>query len=118
MNLKHCVHFTGIQNKLCNAGVNYDDFRGEERPFKFPCIGQGGECSKLQLPTQEQVERFNKEMDLMGTTAMKLTAAIRALKDVTSGEIDCPCGGKARFAIAPNGHIRARCPSCHISFME
>lgn len=39
---QRCRHFTGIQNKRCNAGVRYDDFanRDQRRPSRAPKPGR------------------------------------------------------------------------------
>jgi hypothetical protein len=41
-----CIHFNGIMEKTCKAGICYSDVREEpgEGPYKFPCLKQGGEC--------------------------------------------------------------------------
>lgn len=55
----------------------------------------------------------------------KAIAALLNIKDHVantkeeSGKIPCECGGELHFAVAQNnGHVRANCPSCGISFME
>ena len=55
----------------------------------------------------------------------KAIVALIAIKDHVwktkqeSGKIPCQCGGELHFSVAKiNGHVRANCPSCGISFME
>lgn len=55
----------------------------------------------------------------------KSIVALLAIKDhiaktkEQSGKIPCACGGKLHYSAAKiNGHVRANCPSCGISFME
>ena len=54
-----CIHFNGIMNKSCKVGIRYADVR-VDRPYKFPCIQTGGECSKAQFRTEEEI---NKELE-------------------------------------------------------
>ena len=36
-----------------------------------------------------------------------------------SGTIECPCGGELHYGIVSgNNHVRAKCDSCGLSFME
>lgn len=66
-----CVHFTGMQHERCEAGVRYLDVRVLHEPIplpgnrqsmraSFPCLLKenhgGATCSKLQAPTNEQLE--------------------------------------------------------------
>lgn len=58
-----CVHFNGLMNKQCEAGVLYADVKepGEEVPH-IPCI-EGYEgiivCEKRLMPTPEQIAERN-----------------------------------------------------------
>lgn len=117
-----CIHFNGIMSKCCRAGVNYDDFIGADRPFKFPCLKQGGECLLSQFPTNEEVELREAEINSRLTDTLTVHAAIKAHVKKTkqvAGKIPCLCGGQLRYAVAEtNGHIRAKCDNCNISFME
>lgn len=119
---RKCIHFNGIMNKTCKAGINYDDVR-EDRPFKFPCLKQGGECKHAQFPTEEQVkERVSQIID-SGTQTIMAAALIKDHIQKTksqSGIIKCVCGSDAlHYAVAQtNGHIRANCKDCGISFVE
>lgn len=64
---------------------------------------------------------MNKEEDkipkaIVALLAVKYHIGITKAK---SGKIPCQCGGELHFAVAGNnGHVRANCPSCGISFME
>lgn len=55
-----CIHFTGIQHECCKLGIKYVDIRGEEKPYKFPCMNKSNNCSSAQFLTPEEVE---KEVD-------------------------------------------------------
>ena len=61
--LGECIHFTGIQNKVCEAGVVYLDKRAGVFPNNFPCLGRGGiVCEKFEKPTLEQVEQSRADL--------------------------------------------------------
>lgn len=118
---RKCIHFNGIMNKCCEAGINYDSVR-IDRPFKFPCLKQGGECASAVFPTEEQVKKELEEMEARTTQTISamilIQDHIQKTKD-QSGTIKCVCGGKLSYAVAgSNGHIRANCKDCGISFME
>lgn len=116
-----CIHFNGIMNKECKAGIKYEDVR-VDKPYNFPCLKTGGICSKSQFPTEEEVQAEIKEIEVGGLWA--LTAMAKIIKEVKNSEygfgtIDCDCGGIIHYSTAElNGHIRARCNKCNNSFME
>lgn len=64
-----CIHFNGILNKICKAGINYDNVK-IDRPFKFPCLKQGGECSYAKFLTEEEVNTKVAEIEDKGIKAM------------------------------------------------
>ncbi len=117
-----CIHFNGIMSKCCKAGVNYDVFRKMERPFKFPCLKQGGECSLSQFPTDAEVKQRVDEIENMGTNALIANIKLKEHYEKTKepiGKIKCECGGDLHYAVAQsNGHMRAKCSGCGISFVE
>lgn len=62
-----CIHFTGIQNQVCKAGIKYVDIRDEsQKPYLFPCNrnlkNSGSHCDKCQFPTVKQVDELLKEI--------------------------------------------------------
>jgi len=80
MKLGDCIHFNGIQNKLCEAGVDYHDLATPR--YNLPCLtGFLAEtnktpdcrCSKYQAATEEDVAKDRAEM----------LAAVAALNDET-----------------------------------
>lgn len=116
-----CIHFNGIMNKECNAGINYDEFK-LDRPFKFPCLKQGGKCSHAKFRTEEEVDEYVKSIEDRGVKAM---VAISAIKDhhtrtkQPTGKVPCQCGGELSYVVASvNGHVWAKCNTCGISFNE
>lgn len=119
--LSKCIHFNGIGIKECKAGINYDTFRGEEKPYKWPCLCQGGHCPKFQLPTPEQAAKEAGELLELSLKGMKAADNIRLHHHKNRkelGEAPCPCGGVLQYFILSNGHIRAFCPSCKLSIVE
>lgn len=119
-----CIHFNGIMEKTCKAGICYADVRDEpdEGPYKFPCLKQGGECKMAEFMTEEQVNNRVEEIESSGVNAMIAMASIKAHYDKTkeeSGRIPCKCGGQLSYARSSfNGHFIGGCNSCGISFRE
>lgn len=96
---KTCVHFTGIQNNRCKAGIDYDSFpRGT-----LPCLGdQIGKapkspCSDLRLPTPEETaaEEAAWEAAFARTSkaveAARNHAKARGLRKGNGGAGNVPC---------------------------
>lgn len=120
---RRCVHFTGIMDKQCKAGVEYDAVKDTTvRPYKFPCINPATDsCAKRCYPTAEEVAETMKaheqSLKFALTIFTKLTGAARG----SAGQTDCPvCNTKTvNYTVAKlNGHIWARCTSCGNSFMQ
>lgn len=117
--VKKCVHFDGIMNKCCKAGVEYSSVMAGR--LMFPCRQTGGSCSKAKYPTRKEAEA--QELEMMTHAAQGLEMFAAALDHhektgSTQGTIKCPCGGTMNYAVASNGHIRAGCPSCGNSFLQ
>jgi hypothetical protein len=118
---RKCIHFNGIMNKCCKAGIKYEDVR-TGKPFQFPCLQTGGECASAAFRSEAEVEKELKEMEQMGVDTV---TALILIKDhvkktsAQSGKIKCQCGGELVYSIAAvNGHVHAACKSCGIRFME
>jgi hypothetical protein len=61
-----CVHFTGVGDKTCKAGVAYKDMWDANR--NLPCILASGAkkvCRHLLAPTQEQIDLYEKQISEM-----------------------------------------------------
>lgn len=73
-----CVHFNGVQNRTCEAGVAYDLFRRKDeagtQTHSMPCLrflhersAEGGRpiapCELLRWPTDEEVAAEVAESD-------------------------------------------------------
>jgi hypothetical protein len=119
-----CIHFNGIMEKICKAGINYSDVRVSDGngPYKFPCLKQGGECSSARWWNADQVKKRVAEIEY---SCNKTVGAIASIKDHISktknqqGKVKCECGGELHYTVAQvNGHIWAKCDSCDISFNE
>lgn len=101
-------------------GVKYEDVR-VGRPFKFPCLKQGGECKKAEFLTHSEVQKEIDEVDKLIKFSIKLREKIYRKNQVhgfVKGEVDCECGGKATYFVSKNSHISAKCLSCGIEIRE
>jgi hypothetical protein len=123
---RKCIHFNGVMERVCKAGISYADVREEpeEGPYKFPCLKQGGKCSSAQFRTDEEVKAKISQIEGDG---VKVMLAIISIKDHVhetnkqSGMIKCQCGGEGdlHYAVAEiNGHVWAKCTTCKIAFNE
>lgn len=116
-----CIHFNGIMEKVCKAGVNYADVRAG-KPYQFPCLKQGGECAKVQFMTPEQVKQELDEIEYISTRVIVAMIAVKEYIKKTNeqaGKVLCECGGELHYTVAQvNGHVWAKCSSCDISFNE
>jgi hypothetical protein len=57
--MNRCIHFNGIVNDSCNAGVRYKDLLGDGVGWAahMPCLADDrskATCEKRQLPTREE----------------------------------------------------------------
>ena len=134
-----CKHYNGVVNKICKAGIKYEDVKVIHGPTSevyssLPCIKDWNEsglakCDKCEFRTEEEIAARRAELDRLMEGIGKARQAIvdhlggpwKRGKPGASGAIDCPvCGKKAslRFSRAgSNGHIHAACPDC-VSWME
>lgn len=118
-----CIHFNGLQNKECEAGVKYDYVKSN---FKFPCLKNceftGGVCNKSYFKTPDEVEQEIKEIEEVGAQQMKAYLSVKKHIQETGqrkGKIECTsCGGDLHYTQAKlNGHIWGKC-KCGISWIE
>jgi len=115
-----CRHFNGVQNKVCEAGVNYDDV------VPIPCIGyrpgetvKQAECDKKSCWTREEAVKNEEEATKRTATfLLALHAASEAAKTLGlkkgrggAGTTECPiCKGVLHFSVAAyNGHLWGKC---------
>ena len=119
-----CIHFNGIMNDTCKAGIKYSDVRVDEDdgPYKFPCLKQAGECPHVQFRTAEEIDAYVKSIEDRGNKAMVAVVTVKDHYTKTkeqSGKVPCQCGGYLHYAVASiNGHVWAKFNSCGLSFNE
>lgn len=113
-----CVHFTGIGNNVCKAGVVYDSFeRGKSLPciLKMQHLGEQNVCAKYEKPTAESLAKEDRAWDKMYGDMMKARKAITDLagkRRGVLGKLPCPvcASGNLSYSISGyNGHIHATC---------
>jgi hypothetical protein len=112
---KKCLHFNGLQNNECKAGVNYKSLP-ERKWGSFICFGESKGCEKYCETGEPKV---HADHALANKYFRETVVARKAITDHTGGkrgtygEINCPvCKGvkTLRFSVAGcNGHIHARC---------
>lgn len=116
-----CIHFTGLMNDCCKAGVLYKDVKIKPQGAymcQIPCIKTGGFCEKFETLTEEQAEKESKEIEEISERSFIVYAIIKT-DERQQGDIDCPCGGKVKFTKASsNGHIWCKCNKCDLAFNE
>lgn len=128
-----CRHFNGIQNKMCNAGITYQESTIAE---VMPCIPKHvngratWSCALFEIMSQADAE---KEAEGWVASVERMTKARHAAKDDAkakglgkgrggAGSIPCPScdGGTLRYSVASyNGHMHGRCSTLGcVSWME
>lgn len=54
-----CRHYNGLMNDTCNAGVNYDDVRGNDKaPAAYPCFKDSNcaeRCDSASFLSEQEV---------------------------------------------------------------
>jgi hypothetical protein len=137
-NMGRCIHFRGIQHKLCKADVNLRELIGGPDlgwARRIPCLVMDSvectvSCDKRVFPTREQAEaeeieheREAKEMLKAFDIAHEHASSLGlGLGKGGRGSLPCPkgCGGMLQYSVASvNGHMHARCTTkdC-LSWME
>ena len=119
-----CKHFTGIQNKVCKAGVDYETVK------PLPCITtfRKGDCTcdKYEEPSQAEIDEWPAFLDERMEMHRKVGPVIVAIKREHKGKswkgvVECPCcGGRLHVSHAGyNGHVHGQCETedC-LSWME
>jgi hypothetical protein len=58
--VRKCIHFNGVMNECCRAGVKYEDV---SKNRQFPCLSEEGavHCEKSQYPTPEEAKAKEKK---------------------------------------------------------
>lgn len=118
-----CVHFTGIDNDTCRAGVEYKQFRSAETGYRdrLPCHRKCAHiaCEHREFPSEAEVQR---QLDAHEKAAAKMFGALDAVHADAkarglrkghggTGAVKCPnCGGEIAYSVASfNGHIWGKC---------
>jgi hypothetical protein len=118
--MRKCRHFTGVQYKVCKAGVNYDDV------VPIPCIGldnttvKQAVCEKKSCWTREEAIGIEKEKaESMKRFFLALGAAsddaeAKGYKKGNGGKDSLPCPvcktGTLHYSVASyNGHLWGQC---------
>jgi len=123
-----CIHFNGISNKTCKLGIAYDDVRVPDvKPYQWPCITivgdcHGGHCDHCQFPTEQEIQAKIAEIQDIGSKSLLAMLLVKQHISETGksqGTIPCnSCDGKIEYAQASNGHVRAACRKCGMSWVE
>ncbi|MEO8269200.1 MAG: hypothetical protein ABI557_05740 [Aureliella sp.] len=133
-----CHHFNGIQNKCCEAGVEYDSLRGKDYEFRLPCLTpfaheEGritARCGRRRLSTADEIDEAKAKSEADLTVALTHLFAVAPLVELIKkeqkgqdwrGVLACPvCGGQLAMSHAGcNGHCAARCRSAGcVAFIE
>jgi len=133
--MNSCTHFTGIQNKLCKAGINIRELVGGADfgwAVRIPCLVKDGcevVCKSRKLPSREQAELIVSESNRQLEATMVAVDAAHAHAKAAGlgqgnggrGSMPCPrgCGGMLQYSVAGvNGHMHARCDKGCFSWME
>lgn len=133
--LRSCRHFNGIQNKKCQAGVEYKPWN-QATNEAMPCLPESingrsvWECASFEMMSREEAEQ---EADARLVKVERTTKARHAAKDDAKakgyrkgagghGKLPCPCcdGGTLQYSVASyNGHMHAKCTTAGcVSWME
>ena len=131
-----CVHFNGIMNDACKAGVIYQQLMGGGPGWAahMPCFKDEQspvQCSQAKFPTPEEAAAEVEESDRQLEAVMKARTACAEDaarhgwgkgKVAGAAIIKCPIcrEGSLRYTVASvNGHIHGKCstPDC-VSWME
>jgi hypothetical protein len=110
-----CKHFTGIQTKCCEAGVDYDS-HGPMLPCLLIKGERLGKCDKMEFQTPEEVAQSEVEMEAFFVKIRLVENLVNPLraegkKRGYRGTHECPaCKGKLHITISPgSGHAHVRC---------
>lgn len=115
MRVGDCIYFTGIQYKVCKAGVNYEDFSGH----RIPCIPgtmrlhspfwkagyKSCSCSSFQAMTKGEAEILQAKFEI---AAEKMLASLVDGKCHICGAQAEPLTRKGRCIYNACGHRRGQ----------
>ncbi len=118
-----CIHFNGIMNETCEAGIDYERFRKQSTPDKpvgFPCLRNcenAPACEKREWPSEEYIKSQLDEIEQSTERHRKAGAVVADFRERNRGKsaqqtLQCPaCGtGELHLSItAYNGHVWGKC---------
>jgi len=123
-----CIHFTGIRNNKCNAGMVYDDVDQDQKmPYRaaLPChkpdkyLPEGEtqcHCPHVKFSTVDEVQQeldAHKEQKDKFMRALEVVGPIREEQRGRNweGTVQCPnCKGVLHLSHAAcNGHVWGKC---------
>jgi ssDNA-binding Zn-finger/Zn-ribbon topoisomerase 1 len=123
-----CIHFNGVMNDTCKAGVDYEQFRKQSTPDKpvgFPCLRDcenAPACEKREWPSEEHIKARLDEIEQSTQRHLKAAEVVDAFRKRHKGKsareaVPCPaCGtGTLHLSISSyNGHVWGKCstPDC------
>lgn len=118
-----CVHFTGIQNATCKAGIAY-----ETLPKPVCCIfgDDKSACASYRDPTPEEVAADEAEIEAVMAKFRVVMTGIAPWRKANKGRshaevVECPaCKGRLHLSISSyNGHVHGKCETAGcVSWME
>ena len=117
-----CIFFNGmLRNSKCAANIPYEEVRFD-KPFKLPCLSQGGTCDKRKFLTKEEIDAEVKKIEDISLSSISAYSLIQnhivSTKE-RSGVVKCNCGGDLSFVVSSsNNHISFSCDKCGISGIE
>lgn len=115
----HCIHFTGIQNEICELGISYADYRREGVSFlkTLPCFGgeTRGRCARFLEPTEQQLKAYEDACNRDAEVVVAISVEVAEGK--TEGEAVCACGGRIRWKYGSRV-LRAKCDRCDWSALS
>lgn len=112
-----CKHFNGVQHGSCEAGINYEQFKGRGNMLSIlPCFLRNNQpCEKRELWDEQELKTMEMEDLASIETVMRVMEAVTS--GIKSGSIICHCGGTIMFAYEGPTSARAKCESCDWSMI-
>lgn len=110
-----CVHFNGIGNDCCKAGVNYKELTGNIAGYgaAIPCLGpdfathkEKVACDKFLEPTEAEIAEDKVWLEERMRKQMAIIPVIADMK----GRYTIPGKGRQKFR---SGSERFKCPACY-----
>ncbi len=59
---QRCIHFTGLMQDTCKAGIRYRSVMGSDLPHSLPCLKEynpaGMTCDRAEFMTDQQAQQY------------------------------------------------------------